>query len=100
MITHMHTSRKTVKGILSANFTIELYSENIVVGLTKKHEAQLMTEDSCILELKVSVEDKLEVLIARGLVRLASSIQLQILNVNNRLINLKAKIKVKDLLLI
>ena len=44
------------------------------------------------------MEDKLGVLIARGLVTPASSRQIRILNVSNQLVNLKAGMKVGDLL--
>ena len=55
IITHMHKSRKTVGVILTANSIIEPYSENGVEGQTEEQEAQLMSEDSCILEPEVSV---------------------------------------------
>ena len=55
-----------------------------------------MSEDSCILKPKASVEDKLGVLIARGLVTPASSMPIRILNVSNRLVNHKAGMKVGD----
>ena len=86
----MHKSRKTVGVILTANFTIEPYSENILEKQTEEHEAQLMTEDSCIFEPEVSVEDKLGVLIAHGFVTLASSMPIRILNISNQLVNMKA----------
>ena len=98
IITHMHKSRKTVKVILTANFTIEPYSENILEGQTEEHEAPLISEDSCILEPKVIIEDKLGVLIARGLVTPANSMKIRILNVSNRHVNLKTRIIVGDLL--
>ena len=68
IITHMHTSRKTVKVILIGNSTIEPYSENLVEGQANQQEAQLMSDDSCILEPEVFVQDKLGVQSARGLV--------------------------------
>ena len=39
IITHMHKSRKTVGVILTANYTIEPYSENILEGHTEEKEA-------------------------------------------------------------
>ena len=57
-----------------------------------------MNEDSSILEPEVLVEDKLGVLISGGLMTPASSMPIRILNMSNRLVNLKAKIKVKNLL--
>ena len=57
-----------------------------------------MSKNSCFLELEVSVEDKLGVLIARGLVTRAGSMPIRILNVSNRLVKLKAGMKVGDLL--
>ena len=97
IISHMHKSRKTVGVILTANSTFEPYSENILEGQTEEQEAQLLSKDSCILEPKISIEDRLGVLIARGLVTPASSMPIRILNVSNRFVNLKAGIKVGDL---
>ena len=57
-----------------------------------------MSEDSCIFELEASLEDKLGVLIAPGLVTPASSMLIRILIVSNRLVNHKAGMKVGDLL--
>ena len=94
----MHKSRKTVGVILTANSTIEPYSENILEWQRKEQEAQLMSEDSCILEPEMSVEDKLGMLIARGLVIPASSMPIRVLNVSNKRVNLKAKMKVEDLI--
>ena len=98
IITHMHKSRKTVGVILTANFTIEPYSENLLEGQTEEEEAQLLSENSRILEPEVSIEDRLGVLIARGLVTPANSMPIRVLNVSNRFVNLKAGIKVGDLL--
>ena len=98
IITHMHKSRKTIKVILNANSTIEILSKNIFERQTDEQEAQLMSEDSFILEPQVFEEDKLGVLIARGLVTPAISMPIRALNVSNRLVNLKAGMKVKDLL--
>ena len=67
IITHMHKIRKTDWVILTANSTIEPYSENILERQTEE-QAQLLSEDSCILEPEVSIEDRLGVLIERGLV--------------------------------
>ena len=64
----------------------------------EEQEAQLLSEDSCILELEVSIEDRLGVLIACGLVTPANSMPIRILNVSNRFVNLKAGINVGDLL--
>ena len=69
----MHKSRKTVSVILAANSIIEPYSENVVEGRTEEQEAKLKRDDSFILEPEASVEDKLGVLIPRGLVTPASS---------------------------
>ena len=93
----MHKSRKAVGVILTANSSIEPYSENILEVQTEEQQAHLMSEDLCILELEVSVEDKLEVLIARRLVTPANLMPVQIVNVSNRLVNRKARIKVGDL---
>ena len=98
IISHMHKSRKTVGVIPTANFTIEPYSKNILDGQTEEQEAQLLSENSCILDPEVSIEDKLGVLIARGLVTPANSMPIRVLNVSNRFVNLKAEIKVGDLL--
>ena len=98
IITHMHKSRKTVGVILTANSTIDPYSENILEGQTEELEAKLLSEDSCILEPEVSIEDRLGVLIARGLVKTANSMPIRVLNVSNRFVNLKTGIKVGDLL--
>ena len=57
-----------------------------------------MSEDLCIFELEVSVEDKLGVLIAHGLVTSANSMPIRIINVSNQLVNRIAGIKVGDLL--
>ena len=57
-----------------------------------------MSEDSCILEFEAFVKHKLFVLIERGLVTPASSMPIRRLNVSNQLVNLKAGIKVGDLL--
>ena len=100
IITHTHKSRITVGMILTENSTIEPYSENILEGQTEEQEAQLISEDSCIIEPEVLIEDKLGVLIARGLVTPANSMPIRVLNVSNRLVNLKAGMKVGDLLLI
>ena len=96
--TYMHKSRKTVGVILTTNSTIEPYSENILERQTEELEAQLLSEDSCILEPEVSIEDRLGVLIARGLVIPANSMPIRILNVSNRFVHLKAGIKVENLL--
>ena len=53
IITHMHKSRKKVGVILTVNFTIEPYSENILEKQTKEQEAPLMNENSCIFEPEV-----------------------------------------------
>ena len=53
IITHMHKSRKTVGIILTANSTIEPYLENILKAQREEQKAQLITEDSCILEPEV-----------------------------------------------
>ena len=98
IITNIHKSRKTVGVILTANSTIEPYSENILEGQMEEQETQLMSEDLCILEQEVSIEYKLGVLIARGLVTPANSMPFRVLNVSNRLVNLKAGMKVGDLL--
>ena len=68
----MHKSRNTVRANLNAYFTIEPNPENILEGQTKTLKASIMSEDSCILEPELTVDDKLEVLIARGLVTPAS----------------------------
>ena len=91
IITHMHNSRKTVGVILTANSTIEPYSENILEGQTEEQEAQLLSKDSCILKPEISIEDRLRVLIARGLVTPAK-MPIRVLNVSNRFVNLKAEI--------
>ena len=68
IIIHLHKSRTTVRVLLTANTTIEQYSENILEWLTEEQKAPLISEDSCILEPEVSIEDRLGVLIACGLV--------------------------------
>ena len=83
----MHKSRKTVGVILTANSTIEPCSENLVEGQTKEQEAQLFSEDSCILEPEVSIEDRLGMMIASILVTPANSIPIRVLNVSNRLVH-------------
>ena len=98
IITHMHKRRKTVGVILTENSIIEPYSENVVKRHTEEHDTQLMSDDSCILEPEVFVEDKLGVLIARGLETPGSSMPIRIVNVSNRLVNLKAGMKVEDML--
>ena len=90
----MHKSRKTVGVILTANFTIEPYSENILEGQTEEQEAQLLSENQRILEPEISIEDRLGVLIACGLVSPANSMPIRVLNVSNRFVNLKTGIKV------
>ena len=40
----MHKSRNTVRVILTANSTIEPYSENILEGKTEEQQAQLMSD--------------------------------------------------------
>ena len=61
-------------------------------------EANLISEDSCILEPELTIEDKVRVLIARGLGTPESSMPIRVLNVSNRFVNFKAGIKVGDLL--
>ena len=97
IITYMHQSRITVE-VLTANFIIEKYSENILEKQTEKQEDQQLSEDQCILEPEVSIEYRLWVLIARGFFNPASSMLIRLLNVSNRLVNLKTKMKVGDLL--
>ena len=100
IITQMLKSCKTVGVILTANSTIEPYSENILEGQTEEQEAYLISENSCSLEPEVTIKDKLGVQIARGLVTPANSMLMEILNVSNRLVNLKAGMNLKNLLLI
>ena len=98
IITHMHKSRKTFEVILTANSTIEPYSENILEGQTEEQEAHLLSEDSCILEPEVPIANRLGLLIARGLVTPANSMPIRVLNVSNQFVNLNTGIKVGDLL--
>ena len=56
-----------------------------------------MNEDLCILKSKVTIKDKLEVLITLGLVTPANLMPFRILNVINRHANFKAGMKVGDL---
>ena len=79
----MHKNRKTVGVILTANSTIEPYSENILDGQMEKQEAQLLRKDSCILVPEVSIKDRLVVLIASGFATPVNSMPIRVLNVIN-----------------
>ena len=89
IITHMHKISKTIGVILTANSTIEPYSKNILKGKTEEQKAYSLSEDSCILEPEVLIEDRLGMLIARGLVTPSNSMPIRVLNVSNRFVNLK-----------
>ena len=90
----MHKSRNKVNVILTAYSIIEPFTKNVIYGQTKEQKAQLMSEDSCIFKSVAIVNNKLGVLIALNLVTFASLMLILILNVINRLVNLKAGIKV------
>ena len=84
IITHMHKSRKSVGVILTANTTVAPQSENILECQAEEDEAHLIEQDCCLIEPNQTLEEKLGVLIARGLVTPKRTMPIRLMNVNNR----------------
>ena len=98
IMTYMRVGLKTIGVILTANETLEPFSENIIEGQADESEAQYTSKETCVLEPELKLEEKLGILIARGLVISSNSIPVRILNVGNKTVTLKGGTKVGDLM--
>ena len=85
-------------GYFHCNFHYRAILKKYIRRANGRARSSTIERDSCILEPEASKRDRLGVLIARGLVTPTNSMQIRVLNVSNRLVNLKAGVKVGDLL--
>ena len=98
ILTHIHKSRKSVGVILTDNSVVYPSTEQILTGQTEDIEAHLTAEECCVIEPESLIEDKLGLLVARGLVSLAKPLPIRVINLSNTPVKLKAGMRIRSLM--
>ena len=89
ILTHFHKSRKSIGMILTIDSIVTANSEQLVRGQTEEHKAHMITEPCCVIESAKQTEDKLGVLVARGLVTPSKLLPIRVANLSTTSVALK-----------